>query len=169
MNDDVIALMEQAWNLLRSGERDRAEQLFLLASEKAPDDADPLNGLGAVYFERGELGQALEYYLKARDLARKAYGDAGFPERISWDLEGKPALRAMHGVGLALFRLGRTEEAERVFRDLLGHNPDDNQGVGYLLKDIAEGKDPWKESAKDGDEDDDDDEDGGGADPYDGV
>lgn len=136
-------LIDEAWEKLNGGQRDAAEQLFTLASEQTPEDPDVWNGLGAVYFEQGDLQTSLSYYEKARDLALAASGGA-WPERLSWTEGHKPALRALHGVGINLFRMGRTEAAERVLRTLLDLNPADNQGVRFLLDDIEHGSDPWK-------------------------
>jgi hypothetical protein len=42
----------------------------------------------------------------------------------------------MHGYGLCLWRLGRFDEAERVFDRMLWLNPSDNQGVRFLIDDV---------------------------------
>jgi len=46
----------------------------------------------------------------------------------------------MHGYGLCLWRLGRFDEAERVFNRMLWLNPTDNQGVRFLFTDVKAGK-----------------------------
>ena len=54
-------------------------------------------------------------------------------------------MRALHGGGLSLWRLGRTAEARRVFSRLLQLNPNDNQGARFLLADLEAGL-SWEES-----------------------
>ncbi|MCG2817880.1 MAG: tetratricopeptide repeat protein [Actinomycetia bacterium] len=52
----------------------------------------------------------------------------------------RPFPRCMHGYGLCLWRLGRFDEAERVFNRMLWLNPTDNQGVRFLFTDVKAGK-----------------------------
>jgi hypothetical protein len=51
-------------------------------------------------------------------------------------VDNRPFLRCMQGFGLCLWRLGRFEEAERVFVRMLWLNPSDNQGVRFLVSDV---------------------------------
>ncbi|MBI3454216.1 MAG: cytoplasmic protein, partial [Candidatus Rokubacteria bacterium] len=57
----------------------------------------------------------------------------------------RPYLRCMQGYGLCLWRLGRDDEAGRVFRQMLWLNPSDNQGVRLLVEDVRAGR-AWDES-----------------------
>jgi tetratricopeptide (TPR) repeat protein len=54
-------------------------------------------------------------------------------------------LRCLHGFGLCLWRLGRFEEAERVFDRILRLNPSDNQGVRFLI-DKVRAKTAWEDN-----------------------
>lgn len=54
-------------------------------------------------------------------------------------------LRCMNGYGLCLWRLGRRDEAARVFDRMLWMNPADNQGIRFLLPAVRDGK-RWEES-----------------------
>jgi len=54
-------------------------------------------------------------------------------------------LRCLHGFGLCLWRLGRFEEAERVFERILRLNPSDNQGVRFLI-DKVRAKTVWEDN-----------------------
>lgn len=51
----------------------------------------------------------------------------------------------MHGYGVCLWRLGRFDEAERVFETMLWLNPSDNQGVRFLVEDVRARK-VWEEN-----------------------
>lgn len=56
---------------------------------------------------------------------------------LPWSLiDNRPFLRCVHGVGLALWRLDRFEEAEAVFQRLIRLNPSDNQGARFNLGEV---------------------------------
>ena len=50
----------------------------------------------------------------------------------------------MHGYGLCLWRLGRFDEAERIYQQMLWLNPSDNQGVRFLIDEVKE-KTDWED------------------------
>lgn len=54
-------------------------------------------------------------------------------------------MRALHGRGLCLWRLGQVTEAREVFVSMLALNPNDNQGARFLLADLEAGL-SWEES-----------------------
>ena len=57
-----------------------------------------------------------------------------FDGLLPWGwIDNRPFLRCMHGYGLCLWRLGRFEEAGRIFDRMLWLNPSDNQGVRGLI------------------------------------
>jgi hypothetical protein len=60
-------------------------------------------------------------------------------------IDNRPFLRCMHGFALCLWRLGRFEEAGRVFDRMLWLNPSDNQGVRFVI-DQVRAKDMWENS-----------------------
>ena len=56
---------------------------------------------------------------------------------LPWGLiDNRPFLRCMHGYDLCLWRLGRFDEAERIFDRMLWLNPSDNQGVRFLIDEV---------------------------------
>ena len=59
-------------------------------------------------------------------------------------IDNRPFLRCMHGYGLCLWRLGRFNEAERVFHRMLWLNPSDNQGVRFLIDEVK-AKTAWED------------------------
>ena len=63
---------------------------------------------------------------------------------IVFERDNRPFLRCMHGFGLCLWRLGRFEEAERVFDRMLWLNPSDNQGVRFLIDEVRS-KTAWED------------------------
>ncbi|HTM68335.1 MAG TPA: tetratricopeptide repeat protein [Candidatus Binatia bacterium] len=141
---DPAAKIQEGWDAVMRRDLAAAERLFASAAEEAPETADAWNGLGAVHFERGELEESLKCYERARDAAARTYGGK-MPAKLTWTPDDKPALRALHGIGLNKFRAGDFEGAEAAFEDLLRRNPDDNQGAHFLLDDIKKKKNLWKE------------------------
>jgi tetratricopeptide (TPR) repeat protein len=59
-------------------------------------------------------------------------------------IDNRPFLRCMHGYGLCLWRLGRYDEAVRVFEKMLWLNPSDNQGVRFVVDEVRAGM-AWEE------------------------
>jgi hypothetical protein len=63
-----------------------------------------------------------------------------FDGLLPWGLiDNRPFLRCMHGFGLCLWRLGRFEEAGRIFDRMLWLNPADNQGVRFVIDEVLAG------------------------------
>jgi hypothetical protein len=59
---------------------------------------------------------------------------------LAWSsLYNRPFLRCLHGYGLCLWRLGRPDEAARVFERILALNPNDNQGARFCWYDVRAG------------------------------
>ena len=67
-----------------------------------------------------------------------------FQELLPWGfIYNRPFLRAFHGYGLCLWRLGQAENARGVFERILSLNPADHQGVRFCWNDIRNGH-PWR-------------------------
>ena len=67
-----------------------------------------------------------------------------FQELLPWGfIYNRPFLRALHGYGLCLWRLGKPEDALAVFERTLSLNPADHQGVRFCWNDIRNGH-PWR-------------------------
>ena len=110
-----LELAEQALQI----SADCADAYVLLAEEKAdnPEEALKLFEAGV---KAGERALGKEVFEK----------DAGH----FWGMvETRPYMRARLEVGQCLWALGRWEEAVSHFRELLRLNPNDNQGIRYLL------------------------------------
>ena len=143
MIDHITKTIRAGWEQMIAGDVDAAERNFRDAATREPSATDAWNGLGAVHFERGELEESLGEYRKARATALVRYGGE-FPDRLTWIDEHKPALRAIHGMALNYFRMGKFAEAEELFEALLHLNPTDNQGAGMMLKDIRKKAKLWR-------------------------
>jgi hypothetical protein len=124
-----------------------AEAYYREALRTDPGHADAWAHLGNLRFEEGYVVEALGHYERAQAAAgARTIGD---PARYSppfWlDLDSRPFMRALHGRGLCLWRLGRVDEARQVFAWMMELNPNDNQGARFLLHDLDQGL-SWEES-----------------------
>ncbi|MCP4543892.1 MAG: tetratricopeptide repeat protein [Chloroflexi bacterium] len=124
-----------------------AEAYYREALRVDPSHADAWVHLGNVRFDEEELDEALTHYKRGQAAAEvRVIGDPTcYPHPFWLDLNSRPFMRALHGRGLCLWRLRRTDEARQVFVWMLELNPNDNQGARFLLHDIDEGL-SWDES-----------------------
>ena len=87
--------------------------------------------LGNFVFDRPV--KAIRHYEAGMRIGELSLGQS-FEGLLPWGhLDNRPFLRCMHGYGLCCWRVGRFEEAERVFDRMLWLNPSDNQGVRGLI------------------------------------
>jgi tetratricopeptide (TPR) repeat protein len=80
--------------------------------------------------------QALDLYQKGVQAGERALGKKAFKEfegSFWWFFETRPYMRARAGLAQCLWEIGRREEAVEHYQDMLRLNPDDNQGIRYLL------------------------------------
>jgi tetratricopeptide (TPR) repeat protein len=80
--------------------------------------------------------EARDLYAKGVEAGELALGPEAFTEDLGhfWGvLETRPYMRARHGLAETLWELGEREEAIAHYRDMLRLNPNDNQGIRYLL------------------------------------
>lgn len=88
--------------------------------------------------------EAIRHYEVGVRIGELSLGE-GFGAVLPWGhIDNRPFLRCMHGYGLCLWRLGRYDEAGRVFEKMLWLNPSDNQGVRFLVEAVRAGK-AWEE------------------------
>jgi len=80
--------------------------------------------------------EARDFYARGVEAGELALGPEGFAEYAGhfWGfLETRPYMRARVGLALTLLKLGDEDGAMGHFRDMLRLNPNDNQGIRYLL------------------------------------
>lgn len=80
--------------------------------------------------------EALDIYRKGVEVGELALGKAAFEHDVGhfWGLlETRPYMRARSGLAQALWASGEHEDAIAHYRDMLRLNPNDNQGIRYLL------------------------------------
>lgn len=114
-----------------------SEKAYLAGLERLileePDFIDAHAHLAYAWIEQGKPKKALDAGLAGLARANRLIPE-GFAGRIAWGhLENRPYLRAMHGALLGYMRLRRHKEAAGLIERMLAFNPNDNQGVRYLL------------------------------------
>ena len=86
--------------------------------------------------------EAIRHYAVGVRIGELSLGEQ-FEGVLSWGhVDNRPFLRCLHGYGLCCWRLGRFDEAERVFDRLLWLNPSDNQGARFLVGAVR-ARMPW--------------------------
>jgi tetratricopeptide (TPR) repeat protein len=86
--------------------------------------------------EARSVEEARDLYARGVEAGELALGRKGFKEYAGhfWGfLETRPYMRARAGLAGALLKLGDDEAAISHYRDMLKLNPDDNQGIRYIL------------------------------------
>ncbi len=82
---------------------------------------------------------AIRHYEVGLRIGELSFGES-FDGLLPWGwIDNRPFLRCVNGFGLCVWRLGRFEEAENIFKRMLWLNPSDNQGVRFLIDDVRTG------------------------------
>ncbi len=124
--------LDQGIDLLEQGDEEEAGRCFFKSIEIDPTYADGYNHLANIAWRKGDWEQAESLYRKAFELAGPEVKDT--PKGGFWGIiETRPYMRAFHGLGLTAWKQGRLEESIGVFKQMLKLNPNDNQGVRYLM------------------------------------
>lgn len=125
-------ILDQGLDLLEHGEEEEAGRCFFRSIEIDPTYADGYNHLANIAWRKSDWKQAESLYRKALELAEPEV--RGVPKGSFWSiLESRPYMRALHGLGLTAWKQDRFEEAVMTFKQILELNPNDNQGVRYLM------------------------------------
>jgi tetratricopeptide (TPR) repeat protein len=80
--------------------------------------------------------EAIELYRQGMEAGERALGPAPFEEDVGhfWGLlETRPYMRARSGLAQGLWAAGHHDEAIGHYREMLRLNPNDNQGIRYML------------------------------------
>jgi tetratricopeptide (TPR) repeat protein len=130
-------------DLNNAGDREAAFKILMELCQADLRCLDAHSHLGSFVFD-SMPEMALRHYDVGLRIGELSLG-SDFDGLLHWGLiDNRPFLRCMHGYGLCLWRLGRFEEAERIFDRMLWLNPSDNQGVRFLIDEVK-AKIPWEE------------------------
>lgn len=128
-----------------AGGEARALLMGLLAKDLRCLDAHA--HLGNFEFDR-RPAEALRHYAVGIAIGELTLGP-DFDGVLAWGMiDNRPFMRCLHGLGNALWRLRRIEEASVVFQRMLWLNPGDNQGARFCLAAIEAGR-AWEEMQED--------------------
>jgi len=122
-------MMYEAW--------DASEVVGQMLAEKAldlwPDCADAWAYLANM---SEDLDEAIELYLLGVAAGQRALGQEFFEKNAGhfWGvLDSRPYMRARGGLAIALWEAEEREDAVAHLQDMLELNPNDNQGLRYIL------------------------------------
>jgi tetratricopeptide (TPR) repeat protein len=130
--EEAQDLMYEAWDATGA----RRAQLARKALEISPDCADAYVLLAE---EKARTVQkAGDFFAQGVAAGERALGTEMFEEDAGhfWGiLETRPYMRAREGLARCLWEVGEREAAIGHYREMRGLNPNDNQGVRYVLLD----------------------------------
>jgi tetratricopeptide (TPR) repeat protein len=124
---------ELIYNAWETADRKRRVALAQKAISISPDCADAYVLLAE---ETAVLDEALELYRKGVEAGERAVGRQAFESEAGhfWGiLETRPYMRARAGLARCLWEKSQHNEALAHYREMLRLNPNDNQGLRYLL------------------------------------
>jgi tetratricopeptide (TPR) repeat protein len=130
---DEEKAQELAWD---AWEAETPEERIALAKKALkifPGCTDAYNVLA---INETSVSKAAAHYQKAIEAFHKNRGAQFFRENSGffWGIiETRPYMRAMQGYGRCLWDSGETEAAVQVYQNMLELNPNDNQGIRYML------------------------------------
>lgn len=130
-------------DLKDAGERAEAVKILMELCRADLRCLDAHSHLGNFVFDHHPQ-DAIRHYEVGLRIGELSLGD-DFTGVLPWGLiDNRPFLRCVHGYGLCLWRLGRFDEAEHIFQQMLWLNPSDNQGVRFLIDEVKE-KTAWED------------------------
>ncbi len=142
--DDPIT---QSNDLKDAGKRAEAVKILMELCQADLRCLDAHSHLGNLVFDHRPQ-DAIRHYEVGLRIGELSMGD-DLNGVLPWGhIDNRPFLRCMHGYGLCLWRLGRFDEAERVFHRMLWLNPSDNQGVRFLIDEVK-AKTAWEDREND--------------------
>ncbi len=130
--DDPIVRSNE---LYHAGERAEAVKILMELCQADLRCLDAHSHLGNLVFDHRSQ-DAIRHFEVGLRIGELSLG-SDFTDVLLWGfIDNRPFLRCMHGYGLCLWRLGRFDEAQRLFDRMLWLNPSDNQGVRFLINEV---------------------------------
>lgn len=133
-NTPLERAQDLIWHAFDEPDVAKKNLMAVEALKIAPDCGDAYVILAQSAASRPRNARVL--YEKGIEAARRALGPKAFEEHAGhfWGiLETRPYMRARHGLGLLLWDIGEVAGAIKQFSEMLRLNPNDNQGVRYVL------------------------------------
>ncbi len=145
--DTVLSrLVDDAADHIRLGRFEEAADLLHRVLDAEPSCIDAYNHLGLLAERDGLHRRALRYYRLAFLIGTRSLPST-LPGPLPWSFpSNRPFLRASHGYGLELWRVGKSTPATEVLTHLLDLDEGDPFGARTLLDDIEAGMTPWAQA-----------------------
>jgi tetratricopeptide (TPR) repeat protein len=132
LNDEEKA-QELAWDAWEAESPEESVALAKKALRLSPDCTDAYNVLA---IHETSMSKTIAHYQKAIKAFLKKKGESYLLKNAGhfWGIiETRPYMRAMEGYGRCVWDSGEKEMAADVYHNMLILNPNDNQGVRYIL------------------------------------
>lgn len=134
--DELFETYYEAADLFFLGDLKEAKKMLDNILKKDAHFLNAYNLLGDIESSWGNWNKARKHHLKALEMGNRIIPD-GFEGHIRWGFtENRPFLSSLHAAGLYHMDEGEYDEAARLLEQLLTYNPDDNQGIRYIMGDL---------------------------------
>lgn len=142
--DALDAAQDMMWDAWDTPDKRKRAALAKKALELSPLCADAYTMLALE--EAATPAEKIALFRKAVEAGEQALGEKAFRELVGefWGfVETRPYMRARHYLAMALWENEQRAEAVAQYQGMLELNPNDNQGIRYLLIDclLALGRD----------------------------
>ena len=135
---DCDAIIEQFHNTIdlyddgKLSDKNYMSSLMELINQ-SPDFIDGHAHIGFALLDQGKSRKALDACLRGVSIGESVMPE-DFDGHVEWSShENRPFLRAMHGAVLCYLQLRQRRNAVRLMEKMLKWNPNDNQGVRFLI------------------------------------
>ncbi|MDQ0455183.1 tetratricopeptide repeat protein [Rhizobium paknamense] len=121
--------------LIEAWDAERPSEQVKLARAALNVDADAIDAYNLLGIHAGTHAESVALFREAVRIGERLFKPVlTDPEMEWWGYLGtRPWMRAQHNLGLALMQLEDWQDAIAVFQRLLDLNPNDNQGIRYVL------------------------------------
>lgn len=133
-SEEVEEQIFSGWDALDQNNLEEADAHFQSALNDDPWRVDAYNGRAAVAEYRGDLEAAEAFYQEGYERGRDMLASES-PDAYWWwsDLDTRPYMRARAGLASIYWNRQKYRDAIDEYEALLHLNPNDNQGVRYLI------------------------------------
>jgi tetratricopeptide (TPR) repeat protein len=138
LNKAAMHYVYEGWEFLNENDNITAKKKAQRALSIYPQCVDAKNILASIHMDRFEFEEAERIYKEAlAEAISQQGGKVKVKGVVYWGyIDTRPYMRSRHGLGLCYMHLGRFKEALAEFKTMLDLNPNDNQGVRFLIADV---------------------------------
>jgi len=138
LNEAAMLVVYEGWEFLNARDTVTAKKKAQRALSIFPHCIDAKNILASICMDRFEFVESERIYHEAISDAVSQQGGKIKNEEIPYwsEIDTRPYMRARYGLGLCSIHLEKFRDALHEFKTLLDLNPNDNQGIRFLLADV---------------------------------